>query len=50
MSMSPVGGGTKDHCAGEGRQQFSSQSVFKGFRFLRGYYQSFCFSSGFIIK
>jgi hypothetical protein len=25
--MSPVGLGTKNHCAGEGQQQFSSQSV-----------------------
>jgi hypothetical protein len=27
MVMSPVGLGTKNHCAGEGQQQFSSQSV-----------------------
>jgi hypothetical protein len=25
--MNPVGLGTKNHCAGEGQQQFSSQSV-----------------------
>jgi hypothetical protein len=28
--MGPVGFGTKNHCAGEGQQQFNSQSVFKG--------------------
>jgi hypothetical protein len=27
MVMSPVGLGTKKHCAGEGQQQFSTQSV-----------------------
>jgi hypothetical protein len=28
--MSPMGLGIKSNCAGEGQQQFSSQSVFKG--------------------
>jgi hypothetical protein len=27
MVVSPVGLGTKNHCAGEGQQQFTSQSV-----------------------
>jgi hypothetical protein len=29
MVMSPVGLGTKNYCAGEGQQQFTSQSVIK---------------------
>jgi hypothetical protein len=29
MAMSPEGLGTKNHCAGEDQQQFSSQSVMK---------------------
>jgi hypothetical protein len=34
--MSPVGLGTKNHCAGEGKQQFSSQSAFCDFsQYLR---------------
>jgi hypothetical protein len=32
MVMSPVGIGTKNHCAGEGQQQFSSQCLLPGSR------------------
>jgi hypothetical protein len=32
MVMSPLGLGTKNHCAGKGQQQFSSQSVKKNIK------------------
>jgi hypothetical protein len=35
MSMGPLGLGTKNNCAGEGRQQFSSQSVREPLGFSR---------------
>jgi hypothetical protein len=35
MAMSPMGVGNKNHGAGEGQQQFSSQSLFKALRELK---------------